>query len=290
MQRQRIILLISGFVLAAVAVVMVNIYLSRQRQVIHNEEKRRADQFLAGQTTVLVAKKDLPQGAIIDTDSTDVRIVPGQFVQPQAATSVDRIAGMMVLAPISAGEQITLSKLTQEKEKYGLSAMTPAGKRAITINVDNIASLVGMIKPGDYVDVIANLAVPIQAPDGKQSSQQAVIPLFQNVLILAVGQDIVASATQGTHRYAASQETSPLITLALSPQEASLIAFVQDQGKIRLVLRSPADAKVEQIQPASWETLFQYLSPKGQQSGQQAPIDYVEIYRGLNKERVPLTQ
>ncbi|MCM8797065.1 MAG: Flp pilus assembly protein CpaB [Candidatus Omnitrophica bacterium] len=288
MSRQRIILLITGFVLASIAVVMANIYLSRQREAIRAEEKARVDQFLSSQTTVLVAKKNLPEGFLIDADSVEPKIVPNQFVQPQAATSIDRIAGMMVVAPITTGEQITLTKLTQKKEKYGLSAMTPPGKRAITVNVDNIASLFGMIKPGDYVDVIANLIIPIQSPDGKQTNQPTVVPLFQNVLVLAVGKNIGGSA-EASSRYTAPEE-SPLITLALTPHEANLIAFVQEQGKIRLVLRSHADAEIQQQQIASWETLFQYITPKGSTDGQTTSIDYVEIYRGLNKERVPLTQ
>ncbi|MGD0337001.1 MAG: Flp pilus assembly protein CpaB [Candidatus Omnitrophota bacterium] len=289
MSRQRIILLITGFVLAAIAVVMVNIYLVRQRETIRVAEQKRAKEYLSSQTTVLVAKRDLPQGYIIDADSAEPKIIPGQNLQHDAATSMDRISGMMVVAPIAMGEQITQSKLTQEKTKYGLSAMTPAGKRAITINVDNIASLVGMIKPGDYVDVIANLNVPMQNQAGQQTNQPAVIPLFQNVLVLAVGQDLGATA-QGAPRYAGGGAgESPLITLALAPQEANLIAFVQEQGRIRLVLRSHADAQVEQMQPANWDTLFQYLSPNKGKEGEQ-PLGFVEIYRGLNKERVPLTQ
>jgi hypothetical protein len=44
------------------------------------------------------------------------------------------------------------------------------------------------------------------------------------------------------------------------PQEANLLTFAQEaQGKIRLVLRSPADAQIEPAEPASWDTLFQKI-------------------------------
>ncbi len=83
-----------------------------------------------------------------------------------------------------------------------------------------------------------------------------------------------------------------LMTLALSPQEANLIAFVQEQGKVRLTMRSPADAKVEPMTPASWESLFQYIAP--QKQGDNLPAadttEYVEVLRGLNKEKVPLSK
>jgi len=157
--------------------------------------------------------------------------------------------------------------------------------------VDNIASLAGMLKPGDYVDVIAALPLPVQGPNGAVSSQPAVIPLFQNILILAVGQDL-GSQVKGESRYKKEEakEASPLITLALTPQESNLIAFVQEQGKVRLVARSPADSQVQPFQPVGWDALMQYIMPQlGEQKVEvKEPDDVVEIYRGLNKEVVIL--
>jgi len=157
--------------------------------------------------------------------------------------------------------------------------------------VDNIASLAGMLKPGDYVDVIAALALPVQGPNGAVASQPAVIPLFQNILILAVGQEL-GSQVKGESRYKKEEgkEASPLITLALTPQESNLIAFVQEQGKVRLVARSPADSQVQPFQPVGWDALMQYIMPQlGEQKVEvKEPDEVVEIYRGLNKEVVIL--
>ncbi len=228
-------------------------------------------------------------------------IVINKYVQPQAVTSSDRIAGMVTIAPISKNEQITLSKLSFAKQAGGLAEVTPVGKRAITISIDNIAALAGMIKAGDYVDVIAMLPESAQTSEGKQVTQLTIIPLFQNVLVLAIGQETSAlprerTRNRETEASAEKKESSPLITIALEPQEANLITFVQEQGKIRLTMRSPADSKVEQTHPANWETLLQYLaskSPAAKEKEAQAkelpqPVGYVEIYRGLNKEKVPL--
>jgi pilus assembly protein CpaB len=212
---------------------------------------------------------------------------------------------MVAVAPVAAGEQLTLGKLAYPKglgAGAGLASATPVGKRAITIAVDNVASLAGMLKPGDYVDVISLLPVPVEAADGTQAKQAAVVPLFQNVLVLAVGQDTGTSSAPGVEQARYKEETktteaSLLITLALSPQEANLLAFAQEQGKIRLALRSPADSKVELLQPAGWETLFQHLMPKEAATAAEAqkektqeglPGRTVEIYRGLHKENVAI--
>ena len=310
MQKQRIILLIVGVVLAVVVVFLIKVYLDQQRQQAEEEAQRKAVKLQQSQTSVLVARQDIPKGTAITSELLTPKIVPKEYVVPQAVTSLDRISGMVTVAPIAKDEQIALSKLMLPREAHtggGLAEATPVGKRAITINVDNItASVGGMVKPGDYVDIIASLPVPSVTADGKQITQVATVPLFQNVLILAVGQQIsaftAAPEAGGATRYGSPQQpqaqpqTSSLITLALSPQEASLAAFAQEQGKLRLVLRSPADSQMQPLRPVGWEALFQYLMPKDVQATvkpaakPEEPSEYVEVYRGLKKEKVPLSK
>jgi pilus assembly protein CpaB len=289
-QKQQIILII-GIALALIAVFMVKVYLDEQRKIIQGKERERAEKIQANQTSLLVAKEDIPRGATIEPDSLEAKIVPNQFVQPGAVTSLDRISGMTTVAPISQGEQISLSKLTYQRAS-DLAGATPTGKRAITIAVDNVASLSGMIRAGDYVDVITIVPVPMQTTEGKAASQLATFSLFQNTLVLAVGQEIAgARREEGRYTKEAEKENIPLITLALSPQEANITAFIQEQqGRFRLVLRSPADAKVEPVMPVDWPTVLQYLMPRqvGNTKEEPPPAGYVEIYRGLDKEKVPL--
>ena len=293
-EKQKLIL-ISGVVLGVVAVVMTKVYLDQQQQVLQAQAKKSIASMQANQTSVLVAKQDISKGSTIESSMLDTAIVPNKYVQPQVATALDRIAGMISIAPISAGEQISLSKLSSTQKISGgnLAGVTPAGKRAISIPVDIISSVSGMVRPGDYVDVLATLQVPVQGPEGQMSTQMAVIPLFQNVLVLAVGQDTGSMAAEG--RYDKGVSSGPtLVTLALGSQEVNLAAFVQEQGKMRLTLRSPADAKVEPVIPASWETLFQHIAPQRTSEIKVAPVadtnEYVEVYRGFNKEKVPLSK
>lgn len=303
MQR-RWIIIIGSVIIGIMAVAIANIYLEKEKESI----KRRAREEIARrqetQTSVLVAKNDIPKGTTIQSEHLESRVIPKEYVQPQVVSYPERIMGMITIAPISQGEQITLSKLLMPKQQGGVSSLamaTPVGKRAISIPVDNISSLMGMVRPGDYVDVIGMVPVPVSSPDGKTvTSQAAVIPLFQNVLVLAVGNQLgesSASAESSRYNQTRTAEASQ-ITLALSSQEANLLAFVQEQGKIRLVLRSPADSRIEPVQPASWEALFQYLMPQAKeqasarQETQLAPKEKpreVEIYRGLKRETMPLS-
>jgi pilus assembly protein CpaB len=290
------LILISGIILGIMAIVMAKMYLDQQKQAVQERAKAAIANLQSNQTAVLVAKQDISQGVVIEPDMLETSIVPNKFVQPQAVTSLDRITGMITVAPIPKGEQISLSKLVHKKTSAGdLSGVTPSGKRAITIVVDNIASLSGMVKPGDYVDVLAVIQVPVQNQEGKLVGQTAVVPLFQNILVLAVGQNTGgASGPSGRYTETPPPSGNNLITLALRPNEANLIAFVQEQGKMRLILRSPADAKVESMTPVSWDSLFQYIMPQKQNAGDKKPAvdttEYVEVLRGLNKTKVPLSK
>ncbi|MCX5709653.1 MAG: Flp pilus assembly protein CpaB [Candidatus Omnitrophica bacterium] len=290
LQKQQIILII-GIGLALIAIFMIKVYLDEQNRAARLRAKQELEAIQANQTPVLIAKKDIAQGVVIDPDWLEAKIVPNNRVEGGAVKSVDRISGMLTVAPISKGEQVTLDKLSF-KRSGDLASLTPVGKRAITIVADNASTLVGMIKAGDYVDVIALVNIPIQVVEGRPVTQLTSIPLFQNVLILAVGQETggTAPAMEQLARYGKQQatESSALITLALSPKEAGLLSFVQEQGKIRLVLRSPTDAKVEPTQLATWDTLFQYVMPPQQRADEPKPISFIEVYHGLQKERVPV--
>lgn len=303
MQKQRLVLIAIGAVLALAAVYLTKVYLDQQRQIAREEAQRETAKLQANQTAVVVAAQDIPRGTVIAPETLETKIFPNQYVAPQAVTSLDRIAGMVTIAPIPKGEQITLSKLATGRRAGGLAEVTPVGKRAITIKVDNIAALAGMIKPGDYVDLIVLLPVPVLGPDGKQIIQVATIPLLQNVLVLAVGQETGApSRVEGRYEKGGKKETgegeiSSLITVALAPQEANLLVFIQEQGKIRLTMRSPADSQISQMQmvtPNNLALFLQHVLPKEatppEEKAEVQPTSYVEIYRGLKREKVPLSQ
>jgi len=296
--------LIIGLILAIIAGVMIKLYVDQQHQAVVDDAKRKLEKMQASQTAVLVSKKDLLQGTVLEKDMLDVEIIPNQFVQPQAATSLDRVTGMMTMTPLSKGEQITLNKLVLSRDVAAsggsLAMATPIGKRATTVSIDNISAVGGMLRPGDYVDVSAVLNVPVQTAQGKTVTQAAVVPLFQNVLLLAVGTETASvKPTDSRYKKEERKEPSPAITLALTPQEANILAFVQEQGKLRLSLRSPSDAKMEAVQPASWDSLFQFMMPpkevldeqrRREQKPVEDPGEYIEIYRGLNKDKLPISK
>lgn len=310
---RRIILIAVGLLLGAFAVMLVNIHVKQEKERVRKELEEELKQRIKNLVPVLIAKRNISIGEYITSEMVEMKLVPQKYLLPRAVSSIERISGMRVIAPIAKGEQITLSKLMREDvlKTRSLAMATPIGKRAITISVDDISGLAGMIKPGDYVDVLAIINVPTQVGN-KQVNQLVTLPLFQNVLVLAVGQSLVFPKEErrrlsfleritGEKKEEKKRHKGPLlVTLALKPEEASLLSFISEQAKIRLILRSPADAEVKMIPPVNWNTFFEYINkimgyeeiPQKKETVKEEkkivpkPSRKVEIYRGFKRELI----
>lgn len=139
--------------------------------------------------------------------------------------------------------------------KSSLALRTPAGKRAYTVLIDSLSAVGGLVNPGDYVDVLAHLEIP--DPVSKTSEKISSI-IFQNIQLLAVGTNL-----QAPGGYEEQQRARALnITFALTPEEASLMSFIERNGKMQLILRAPAETEVEVLQPATWSSLADYVFEK----------------------------
>ena len=80
--------------------------------------------------------------------------------------------------------------------KSTLSLMTPAGKRAYTVNIDSLSAVGRMVNPGDYVNVL----VHVEMADVSQQAAKNLLSCFQNVKILAVGTNLQAREDTSSSR------------------------------------------------------------------------------------------
>lgn len=145
---------------------------------------------------------------------------------PEAATS---LIGSIARAPILAGEPITNEKLIKAGQGGVLSAILPAGKRAVSTKISEATAAGRLILPNDHVDVLL-----IRRLRGKTGEELTSETLFRNIRVLAVGQQI--QNKEGDKSAAADTAT-----LELSPQQAEVLALANVMGEISLSLRSIAD-------------------------------------------------
>jgi len=144
-------------------------------------------------------------------------------------------------------------------QKMAFSLRTPPGKRALTIEINSLAAVGGLVNAGDYVDIIAHLEVPTESSLKKKSSEKVTMVLFQNIQVLAVGTNF--DPIGEVPEYSAQQQAKTLnVTLAVSPEEAGLLTFAEINGELQLSLRSPAETEDQILQEvASWGALADFV-------------------------------
>jgi pilus assembly protein CpaB len=280
---KRLLSIIIAVVMALLAVIMINTYLTREKQKykIQLEE-----------TTVIVASQNIPKGATILPGMLKQVNFPVQYIQPGVVQNPNAAIGKIAVTDIVKDEQILPSKLTTvRKVEDSLAVRLPTGKRAFTIDIEPLKAAGGEIKPGDYIDIIGNFPYT-QNIEGKAVTEKVSVTLFQKVLVMGI----------------ASSGGKLIFTLALSPQESSMLSYAMGQGELRFLLRQPLDTSVESVPPIESNALWQYiLSTLGQQMMTQqpkqeeskepvvveappppAPEPKLEIYKGTKKEEVGL--
>jgi pilus assembly protein CpaB len=312
--QKKLQVVIAAVAMGLLAIFLVNKYTEQRIVSAVSEIAARNQQVNAAkaQYDAVVAAKAISRGQTIEREMLNIQRTAGEFVQPGVITDIEVPIGKIASADILPGEQVTFSKLgfpgagSNEAAANSLAIKTPTGKRAVTITIDPLSAAGGMVKPGDYVDVIGNFPVPQQV-QGKMVAQLATVTLFQNVLVLAVGGQFSTPASAASSRGGRGEapvaapvapQAAQTITFALPPKEAELLLFASEQGILKLILRSGLDNTTTTNLPvATWDALLQYIiSAQGQQAtgAKEAikispPLEQkiLEIYRAGNLEKEP---
>ncbi|MCB0377145.1 MAG: Flp pilus assembly protein CpaB [Bdellovibrionales bacterium] len=211
------------------------------------QDKRASYAKKFGQSkTVVVAREDILEFAIIDAEKLEVIEKPSEFIEPDAIDNPSQAIGLIALAPIKKGEQILETKLVMPGTTTGLSIQVSPGKRAVTIPVDETRGLARLLKPGDRVDIIA--AIDDGAGVNKTRKIRTVL---QDVPILATGQSIVdqlpIKVQKGEEdnyeiRNLRVENDYKTVTVEVKPDEAQSLYYLSSvAAPIYLSLRNPND-------------------------------------------------
>ena len=183
---------------------------------------------------VVIAAMNIPAGAKVVPAMVTTEQKPSDQVEPTALSDPADAVGMLATADIAQGAAITPARLARPAPvPQGLQVA--AGLRAVTIGIDQVKGLSGLLKPGDHVDVLA-------APN-RNYNQPQTFTIIRDARILAVGQDIGAPAVAPSGSPNPNPTPVPppatTITLAVTPPQADLIMTADLYGTVRLALRSP---------------------------------------------------
>ncbi len=204
---------------------------------------RRFEQEASGgeRIKLLMAVKPIERGTVITADMLANREVPMAYVEDRAvkATEKAKIVGLRVDNAVQPNQTLMWTDLAiATDERRDLSSLVQPGNRAVPVRAHSDDKSFALIRPGDYVDVIATL--PMSGGSGDQRSSMV---LLQRILVLAVGLDTVSEQlVEKTDTARAQREM--LLTLSLNLQEAQLLALAVEKGKLSVALRNPDDQRI----------------------------------------------
>ncbi|MDP4114433.1 MAG: Flp pilus assembly protein CpaB [Bacillota bacterium] len=218
-----------ALVLSVITSVLVYVYITRGTKTASPEIEYRV---------VYVAARTIPaRAAIMGEDVKQVKIAK-ELLNANAMTDLKEIVGKRTKESIIEGEQIVRERLA-DKKNVSLSYNIPEGTRAVSMNVNEQIDVAGLLRPGDFVDIIACFEKEEES-DGtnKKIFQRVTDTILQNVQVLALGQDVDLSSDK-------LKNLPATVTLAIKKEDVEKFVFASEYGTLRLALR-PLDDKSEQ--------------------------------------------
>ena len=211
----------------------------------------------AAQTTPTVfAAVDIPLGTRVTTAMVRQQELRNTERSETAFQSTSLVVGKVIRRSVVQGAQLTAADF-ESAGTVADTVETPAGLRAMAVQVDQTSGVGTIIKTGDYVDGVVGLTddsfpVFIVSDDPAAVSIADTPPNRTSVKVLIQGLQVLGTLLPPPPVDAEGRPVAPtnevtlngrqqLVILAVTPQQSELIKFAQIDGSLSLVLRSPLD-------------------------------------------------
>jgi len=208
---------------------------------------------------VVVAALPLPLGTRLQPEH--LRTVPWPAGEPIQGmyTRVDEPVNRALLTNVIENEPILDGKLAPVEAGVGLPATIPEGMRAVSVSVNDVVAVAGFVTPGTMVDVLVTGSV------GSGGDQSITRTILENIRVLAAGQKIEQNKD-------GQPQTVPVITLLVTPDQATVLTMASTEGRIQLALRNTIDTKRMEPPPVLRTSLFGIPRPPAPQPGPQRRV------------------
>ena len=199
---------------------------------------------------VLVAGRPVRAGALIAPEDLQSEPTPEDKIPPGSLRDTPQsrlqLRGAMMRRSLAAGEPFMPGDFLSPGDRGFLAAVLEPGMRAVTIAVDAVSGIAGLIWPGDHVDLLLTQALEDQTlPADHRVAGETVM---EDVRVIAVDQQLVQGAQGGTN---GQQNTgNRTITLEVSPVDAERVEVATRLGRLALSMHPAAQAVAAAGEPA----------------------------------------
>jgi pilus assembly protein CpaB len=200
-------------------------------------------------TRVVAAANDIKLGAVLA--AADMTTIEIQGSLPKGALlKPEELVGRGVISQLYQGEPILESRLAPPGSGGGMASTIPQGMRALAVRVDQVVGVAGFVTPGRRVDVLASGNPPVASV----SQGTVTKTILQNIQVLSAGTDIQKDAE-------GKPQQVQVVNLLVTPEQAQTLSLASNELKIQLVLRTPLDTKISQVNSNSMGQMFGEAGP-----------------------------
>jgi pilus assembly protein CpaB len=157
------------------------------------------------------ASKEVPAGARVDTE---------------AARS--DLLGALIRRNLAKGDVLLSSDALNPGDRGFLAAVLGSGMRAVTVGVDAVSGLSGLVWPGDRVDLI--LTQSQEGNDVPPSRRVSGETVLHDVRVLAIDRQLIQGATSESPESQAART----VTLEVTPADAERVVVATRLGHLSL--------------------------------------------------------
>lgn len=188
---------------------------------------------------VLIAETEIPMGSVVTAEALSWRQWPeagaaGFITKAEQPDAITEITGAIARQPIVSGEPIRLQKIVKADGSGFMSAILPAGMRAVATEISAETGAGGFILPNDRVDVILTRRDE-GGGEGGGGEAFSSSTILTNVRVLAIDQ---ATVEQDGQKVVVGRTA----TLELYPRQTEILALARQLGTLSLALRSLSDS------------------------------------------------
>jgi pilus assembly protein CpaB len=189
----------------------------------------------------LVAARALPAGTLARDSDFKVKMAPPDQVPPNALMSTPEVLGTLrgalVRHYLDLDAPVSTADVLRPRDRGFLAAVLAPGMRAISIGVDAVSGVAGLIWPGDRVDVI--LTQQMDEKTATLSKRVLSETILEDVRVIAVDQEIVQGAGDTA---AVGGKVARTVTLQVTQDGAERLTVAESLGHVALAIRSMVDS------------------------------------------------
>lgn len=258
-----VLLLIAALLAGAVAWAAYY-YLQQREQAMKAEISASGKRKSVPLVSVVVPSADVRVNTLVDGATFVARDIEADLVYPDTVLAADfsSVQGQRLARPLLRGRPLRLTDLLAP-EIHDVASVLPAGRRALTIEIDNLNSIAQTLRPNHHIDIflLSKAPKPDPGPGGtavdEQQLEQATL-YMQNMVVLATGKevfDVSSEQSAATSKMVRPGEVDnkergyDSVTLLVTPAEAARLMVGQRMGTFRVALRGAKDQDAVALAP-----------------------------------------